>query len=53
MKIAIVVSGGNVQGVLADSHDIQVEIFDFDNEPDKEEPSLERYPASLLCRNRY
>lgn len=44
-KVIIIVSGGNVQSVLADSTEIEVELIDYDNEPDAESPDFDQYEA--------
>jgi len=47
MRIAIIVEGGNVQAVLSDCKEIEVKIFDYDNEPNQNEPLPNEYPEII------
>ena len=48
MRVAIIVRGGVVQGVLGDDDSIRVELYDYDNEPDQQDPPEAEYPYTLL-----
>jgi hypothetical protein len=48
LRIVIVVRGGVVQAVLADSAKVKVELYDYDNEPDRHEPDEQEYPYVIL-----
>jgi hypothetical protein len=47
-RIVVVVEGGNVTAVLGNCPNIEVDLIDYDNEPEAEEPSDEEYPFPLL-----
>jgi len=47
-KIIIEVAGGVVQAVRSDYDDIDVEIIDYDNEPEQNPPDTKQYHHVLL-----
>lgn len=46
-KVAIIVRGGVVQEVRTDHAKLEVQVFDFDNEPELELPKQTLYPHEV------
>lgn len=52
-KIIIQVHGGVVNGVLATDKDTEIEIIDYDNDPDHEEPEYYDEDCFIYKQNFY
>jgi len=50
-KIAIYVSGGIVQGIRSDVKDLEIEIVDFDNDPDTADERWDQLQEELEFGN--